>query len=41
MQGEAREMREARIYRIVVGVWCFSLITFGLLGLLDVINIHS
>ncbi len=41
MQSDAREAKEAKIYRIVIGAWCLSLITFGLLSLMDVINIQS
>jgi hypothetical protein len=38
---EARQAKETLMYRIFAGALCASLITFGLLGLLDVINVHS
>jgi hypothetical protein len=41
MSSEARQAKEAKIYRIVIGAWCLSLITFGVLGLMDIIHVQS
>jgi hypothetical protein len=38
---EARQAKEARIYRLVIGTWCLALIAFGMLNLMDVIDIRS
>jgi hypothetical protein len=40
-QAESRQAKETMIYRMVVGTLCVSLITYGVLGLLDVINTYS